>query len=198
MNNKPLKGEFVEILLRSTKTIFSTKDIALLWQEADETVVTNRLKQYVRFGKLVRVRRGLYAKDANYNRLELATRINTPSYISFETVLTNMGTNFQYYGNIFIASYVRREMIIDKQVYSFVRMKDYVLSNTLGIEHINGIAMACKERAFLDRVYVNKNYYLDNAQSLNWEKVLEIVPIYHNKRMEKEVKQLCKVNAIKK
>jgi hypothetical protein len=157
----------------------------LLWQEADETVVTNRLKQYVRFGKLVRVRRGLYAKDANYNRLELATRINTPSYISFETVLTNAGANFQYYGNIFIASYVSREMIIDKQVYSFVRMKDYVLSNTLGIEHTNGIAMACKERAFLDRVYVNRNYYLDNAQSLNWEKVLEIVPIYHNKRMEK-------------
>jgi hypothetical protein len=198
MNNKLLKGEFVEILLRSTKTIFSTKDIAFLWQESDETVITNRLKQYVRFGKLVRVRRGLYAKDANYNRLELATRINTPSYISFETVLTNSGTNFQYYGNIFIASYVSREMIIDKQVYSFVRMKDYVLSNTIGIEHTNGIAMASKERAFLDRLYVNKDYYLDNSQSLNWERVLEIVPIYHNKRMEKEVKHLYKVNAIKK
>jgi hypothetical protein len=198
MINKPLKGEFVEILLRSTKTIFSTKDIALLWQEEDETVITNRLKQYVRFGKLVRVRRGLYAKDGNYNRLELATRINTPSYISFETVLTNMGTNFQYYSNIFIASYVSREIIIDKQVYIFVRIKDYVLSNTKGIEHTNGIAMACKERAFLDRLYVNKDYYLDNAQSLDWEKILEIVPIYHNKRMEKEVKQLYKINALKK
>jgi predicted transcriptional regulator of viral defense system len=198
MNKKPLKGEFLDALLRSTKTIFSTKDIALLWEEANETVVTNRLKQYERNGKLIRVRRGLYAKDANYNRFELATRINTPSYISFETVLTNTGTNFQYYGNIFIASYVGREMIIDKQVYCFVHMKDYVLTNTIGIEHTNGIAMACKERAFLDRLYVNKNYYLDNAQSLNWEKVLEILPIYHNKRMENEVIKLHKVNTIKK
>jgi hypothetical protein len=64
---------------------------------------------------------------------------------------------------------VGREIIIDKQVYSFIHMKDYVLTNTIGIEHPNGIAMACKERAFLDRLYVNKNYYLDNAQSLNWE-----------------------------
>jgi hypothetical protein len=198
MNKKPLKGEFIDALLRSTKTIFSTKDVALLWQEADETVVTNRLKQYERIGKLVRVRRGLYSKDANYNRFELATRIYTPSYISFETVLTKAGTNFQYYGNIFIASYVGREIIIDKQVYSFVHMKDYVLSNTIGIEHANGIAMACKERAFLDRLYVNKNYYLDNTQSLSWEKVLEILPIYHNKRMEKEIIKLQKANTIKK
>jgi hypothetical protein len=198
MNTKPLKGEFLDALLRSTKTIFSTKDIAFLWQEADERVVTNRLKQYVRVGKLIRVRRSLYAKDTNYNHFELATRINTPSYISFETVLTYTGTNFQYYGNIFIASYVGREMIIDKQVYSFVYMKDYVLSNTTGIEHVNGIAMASKERAFLDRLYVNKNYYLDNTQSLNWEKVLEILPIYHNKRMEKEVKKLYNTSAIKK
>lgn len=198
MNNKLQKGNFLDAMLRSTKTIFSTKGVALLWQEADETIVTNRLKQYERTGKLMRVRRGLYAKDTKYNRFELATRINTPSYISFETVLTNAGANFQYYGNIFIASYVGREIIIDKQVYSFIRMKDYVLTNTIGIEHLNGIAMACKERAFLDRLYVNKNYYLDNAQSLNWERVLEILPIYHNKRMEKEVIKLHKANTTRK
>jgi hypothetical protein len=189
MENKPTKGEYVEIILRSPKTVFSTKDIALLWNEADETVVTNRLKQYVRFGKLVRVRRGLYAKDVNYNHLELATRINTPSYISFETVLANTGTNFQYYSNIFIASYVSREMIIDKQTYTFIRMKDYVLSNTIGIEHKDGIGIATRERAFLDRLYINKDYYLDNPQSVDWGKVFEILPIYHNKRLEKKVKQ---------
>ncbi len=187
MNSMPKKGEYLDSILRSSKTIFSTKDIALLWNENDETVVTNRLRQYVRFGKLVRVRRGLYAKDAHYNRLELATRINTPAYISFETVLTNTGTNFQYYANIFIASYVNREMTIDGQTYTFIRMKEYVLTDTTGIEHKDGIAMATRERAFLDRLYVNKDYYLDNVQSVDWNKVLEIMPIYHNKRLEKKV-----------
>jgi hypothetical protein len=57
-------------------------------------------------------------------------------------------------------------------------MKDYVLTNTIGIEHKDGIATASKERAFLDRVYVTKDYHFDNLRSLDWNKVMEILPIY--------------------
>ena len=144
--------------------------------------------KYVKARKFVKVRRGIYAKDKNYNRFELATRIYTPSYISFETVLTRAGVNFQYYGNIFVATYVTREIEADGQKISFVRMKDYVLSNTAGIEHADGIATATKERAFLDRIYISKDYHFDNLGVLDWERVFEILPIYHNKRMEKKVK----------
>ena len=119
----------------------------------------------------------------------MATKIYTPSYISFETVLTRAGINFQYYGNIFVASYVTREIKVNEQKISFVRMKDYVLSNTLGIEDENGVAMATKERAFLDRIYVSKNYQFDNLGGLDWKKVFEILPIYFNKKMEKTVKK---------
>ena len=188
MENKPGKGEFLEVLLRSSKAIFSTKDVALLWGEARHQTVSGRLNKYVRAGKLVRVRRGIYAKDNNYNRFELATRIYTPSYISFETVLTRTGINFQYYDNIFVATYVTREIEADGQKISFVLMKDYVLSNTAGIEHTDGIATATKERAFLDRIYVSKDYHFDNLGALNWDKVFEILPIYHNMRMGKKVK----------
>ncbi len=188
MENKPGKGEYLEVLLRSPKTIFSTKDVALLWREDKEQAVSGRLKKYVKAGKLVRARRGIYAKDKNYNRFELATRIYTPSYISFETVLTRTGINFQYYSTIFVATYVTRDIEVDGQKISFVRMKDYVLSNTSGIEHKDGIAMATKERAFLDRVYISKDYHFDNLHSLDFDKVFEILPIYYNKRMEKKVK----------
>lgn len=186
---KPTKGEYLDILLRSTKTVFSTKDAALLWNESDEVIVGDRLKKYVNAGKLIRVRRGFYVKDRNYSRFELATRIYTPSYVSFETVLTREGVNFQYYGNIFVASYVSREIQISDQKITFIRMKDYVLSNTTGIEHVNGIATATKERALLDRVYVSKNYYFDNLRGIDWDMVFEILPIYHNKRMEKTMKR---------
>jgi predicted transcriptional regulator of viral defense system len=188
MDTKPSKGQYIEILLRSPKTVFSTKDVSLLWGEEAENAVRVRLNSYVRSGKLIRVHRGFYAKDKNYNRFELATRIYTPSYISFETVLTRAGINFQYYGNIFVASYVTREIEADSQKISFVRMKDYVLSNTAGIEHPDGIATATPERAFLDRIYVSKDYHFDNLNALGWDKVMEILPIYHNKRMEKKVK----------
>ena len=189
MDKKPIKGEYLEVLLRSPQTIFSSKDVALMWGEENENIIKNRLNKYVKSGKLFKVRRGLFAKDKNYNRYELATRINTPSYISFETVLGSSGMTFQYYGNIFVASYIKRNMEVDGQRIEFVRMKDYVLSNTLGIENSDGYAKATKERAYLDTIYRSKKYYIDNESPLDWDKVFEILPIYHNKRMEKTVKK---------
>ena len=189
MKKKPIKGEFLEVLLRSPQTIFSTKEVALLWGESNATVVSRRLNSYAQVGKLVRVRRALYAKDRNYNRWELATRIYTPAYISFETVLAAEGIVFQFYGNIFVASYLEREINADGQKISFVRMKDYVLSNIAGIIHKDGVAIATKERAFLDRLYVSKKYHFDNLPSLDWNKIFELLPIYRNKRLEKKVRE---------
>jgi len=192
MDKKPTKGEYISVLLRSPKTIFSTKDIALLWGNKAETAARMRLSQYAKNGKLIRVRQGIYAKDKNYNRFELATRIYTPSYISFETVLTRSGINFQYYETIFVASYVTREIKVDGQNISFIKMKDYVLSNIKGIEHSNNVAIATKERAFLDRIYVSKDYHFDNLDNLDWDKVFDILPIYRNKKMEKRVEKYFK------
>lgn len=194
MDKKPTKGEYLETLLRSNKSIFSIRDTALMWGEENDKTISIRLNKYVKAGKLIRVRRGLYAKDKNYDRFELATRIYTPSYVSFETVLTREGVSFQYYGNIFVASYVNREITVGDQKITFVRMKDYVLSNTAGIESKAGYSIATKERAFLDRIYVSKDYHFDSLASLNWDKVFEIVPIYHNKRLEKKVKEYFKAN----
>ena len=194
MDKKPTKGEYLGILLRSPKTIFSTKDAALLWAEERESTISARLNKYVKAGKLIRVRRGVYAKDKKYDKFELATRIYTPSYISFETVLTRAGINFQYYSSIFVASYVSREVEIDGQKFIFVRMKSYVLSNTDGIDHKTGYATATKERAFLDRIYVSKDYHFDNLDLLNWDAVFRILPIYNNKRMTKKVNEYFKHN----
>jgi predicted transcriptional regulator of viral defense system len=192
MNNKPTKGQYIEILLKSNKTVFSIKDIALLWSEQGKVNLRVRLSSYVKRGKLIRICRGIYAKDKNYDHFELANRIYTPSYISFETVLTRTGINFQYYENIFVASYVTREIEVGGQKISFIRMKDYVLSNTIGIEHANEVSIATKERAFLDRVYISKDYHFDHLDVLDWDKVFEILPIYHNKRMNKKVQKYFK------
>jgi predicted transcriptional regulator of viral defense system len=192
MNKKPTKGEYLEILLRSSKTVFSTKDAALLWNEDNNLVVTDRLKRYARRGKLIRLRRGIYVKDKNYNRFELATKIYTPSYISFETVLTHTGINFQRYDTIFVASYLTRDIEVDGQKISYIRIKDYVLANITGIEHQNGVAIATKERAFLDRIYISQDYHFDNLNVLDWGKVFAILPIYNNKKMAQRVRKYFK------
>lgn len=184
------KGDYLTTILKSAKTVFTFKDIALLWQEAASLATRVRINYYVKKGDLIRLRKGIYAKTRNYNRLELATRVFTPAYVSFETVLAREGFIFQVYEKIFVASYLTREITIDDQIFALRKVKDAVLTSPLGIEHREESSIATKERAFLDTLYVNSDYHFDNLQGLNWEKVLEIFPIYTNKRMEKVVSRL--------
>jgi len=90
-------------LFRSGNTVFTFGDIALLLGETDHDNLKARLHYYIKKGLLYHIRRGIYARDANYDRLELATKIFIPSYISLETVLAKEGLIFQYYDSIFPA-----------------------------------------------------------------------------------------------
>ena len=145
--------------------------------------------RYVKAGKICSVRRGIYAKDKNYDKYELATKIYTPSYISFETVLAKAGVIFQLYGQIFIASYLSRELLIGDQTYSFRKIKNSVLTNKTGMEEKDNYFIASPERAFLDVIYLNKEYHFDNLINIDWDEVYKILPIYNNKRVEKNVKR---------
>jgi hypothetical protein len=184
------KGDYLAAILKSDKTIFTSKDIAILWGETASPATWVRINYYVRKGELIRLRKGIYAKSAGYNKLELATRIFTPAYVSFETVLAKEGLIFQFYEKIFVASYLTREFTIDGQNYALRKLKDAVLTNPLGIEHREETSIAIKERAFLDTLYINSDYLIDNLPGINWEKVFEILPIYTNQRMKKAVNRL--------
>ena len=179
-------------ILRSKNSVFTFKDISLLWAETDSNLIKRRINYYVKTGKLYPIRKGLYAKDKNYDKFELATKIYTPSYISFETVLVKAGVVFQYYDQIFVASYLTREIIADGQKYSYKKIKDIILTNQVGIENKERYSIALPERAFLDILYLYKDYHFDNLSPLKWDKVLEILPIYGSKRMEKKIKQYYK------
>ncbi|MBI2340472.1 MAG: type IV toxin-antitoxin system AbiEi family antitoxin domain-containing protein [Deltaproteobacteria bacterium] len=182
------KGGYLSVLLRSSKTVFSFKDISLLWRTAETNATRVRVNYYVRRGELLPLRRGLYARDKNYNRLELAAKIFIPSYVSFETVLGMAGIAFQFYGQITVASYLTREVTVEDQTYAFNKIKPLVLTNPAGVENKDHCSMATKERAFLDTIYLHKDYHFDNLRPLDWDKVFELLPAYGNKRMEKKVK----------
>lgn len=184
------KGDYISTILRSKQTVLSVKDIMLLWGELASDAARVRINYYVKNGDLYRIRRGIYAKDKNYDKFELATKIFTPSYVSFETVLGRAGVTFQYYSQICVASYVTREIKADGQVYYYRKIKDAILTNHSGIEDQDNYSIASAERAFLDVMYLNTDYHFDNLSSLNWDKVFEILPIYGgNKRMERAVKK---------
>ncbi len=177
-------------LMRSKNTIFTISDVSLLWGKSDVNFVRKKIYRYLKTGKMYSVRKGIYSKDKNYDKDELATKIYTPSYISFETVLGRNGITFQYYSQIFVASYLTREIKIDNQIYSFKKIKDLILTNSAGIEHKENYAIATPERAFLDVVYLNRDYHFDNLINIDWDKVYEILKIYGgNKRMERKIKR---------
>ncbi len=174
-------------ILRSKATVFTFKDILLASSEAKPLLLKRRLNYYVKKRELYHIRRGFYAKDKNYDRLELATKIYTPAYVSFETILRQEGIIFQYYSTIFVASYQTKEIVCDGQMYSFKKIKDTILINNAGIESRGVYSVASKERAFLDILYLNKDYHFDNLAPLNFDKVFALLPIYNNKRMVKKV-----------
>ncbi len=182
------KGDYISSILRSNKTVFSFKDIALLWGNSNDAARV-RVNYYVKNGQLYRIRRGFYAKDKNYDRSELAAKIFTPSYVSFETVLAREGVIFQYYSQIFAASYLTRDIVCDNQTYSYKKIKALVLANNAGVENKEECSIATKERAFLDTIYINKDYHFDNLSPLDWDRVFEMLPMYNNKRMAKKVKE---------
>ena len=179
-------------ILRSNKSVFTFKDVMLASEETDAGLLKRRINYYVKKGELYHIRRGIYAKDKDYNKLELATKIYTPSYICFETVLASEGIIFQHYEKIFVASYLSREMVCDNKHYSFRKIKDSILTNHSGIENKGNFFISSKERAFLDTVYLNKDYHFDNLSPLDWEKVFEIIQVYKNKKMLMRVKKYYK------
>ena len=180
-----MKKTGISELLRSKNTVFSFKDIALLWGQTDSDQLKARVNYYVKTGQLYPIRRGFYAKDKIYDKLELATKIYTPSYVSFETILRKEGVIFQHYDTIFTASYLSRNIACDGQRYAFKKLKNAVLLNPLGLIKKGNYTMASKERAFMDAVYLYKNYYFDNLQSIDWQKCFELLPIYKSKALAK-------------
>ena len=190
-----MKETGISRLLRAKNTVFTFKEVSLIWQETSSNLIKRRINYYVKTGKLYRIRKGIYAKDKNYDKLELATKIFTPSYVSFETVLAKAGIIFQYYSQIFVASYLTREITVDSQIYSYKKIKDAILTNSCGIENEENYSIASPERAFLDILYLYKDYHFDNLSSLDWEKVYKILPIYgKDKALKKRVERYHPLN----
>jgi hypothetical protein len=174
-------------LYQSSKTILTNKDLALIWQENDKNNLNAKTAYYVKQKTLIRLTRGVFAKNKNYNPKELATSIYTPSYISFETVLREAGVIFQHYDTIFVVSKWPKTMTIDKYTFTFRKLKDTVLFNASGIVSKDSYSAATAERAFLDMIYLFPDYYFDNLQAINWEKCGEIAKIYNNQQLIKRL-----------
>ena len=178
---------------QSPKTIFSNKELALIWGETNPDNLKSKVAYYVKRGDLIRLTRGVFAKDKEYNSKELANSIYAPSYISFETALREAGMIFQHYETIFIAAPWGREMKIGATSIKSRKLKDEILFNSEGVINPGTYSIASPERAFLDMIYLFPKYYFDNLSPINWERCFELATIYHNKQLVKRIAKYQKI-----
>lgn len=173
-------------LYKKDQTVFTFKEILLYFPNLTKQSLKDKLKYAVKKGKIFRLRKGIYGKS-DYNVFELANKIYTPSYISLETVLKQEGLIFQEFSYVTVISYLSREVTVGKQKIVYRKIKDEILTEKRGIGEKDNYFVAEKERAFLDSLFLYKDFYFDNLKPLNWEKIFEILEIYHSKALKKRV-----------
>ncbi len=177
------KKDIIFEIYSDTRTVFRINDIALINGEVKNSALAKKLFYYIRTGKLLNPRKGFYAK-AGYNPEELACLLYTPTYISLEYVLQRAGVIFQYDSAITNVSYLSRETETDNQIIRYRQIKGEILTNTTGIiMNKNNVNIATPERAFLDMLYLNKDFYFDNFHILNKKSIAKMLPVYNSKTL---------------
>jgi len=179
-------------LYQRSNTVFTIAELAQLFPGLSVKALKNRLYYYSKSGKLLRLHQGIYAKK-QYEPLELANKLYKPSYVSLETVLAKAGIIFQYYETVFLTAYITRRVEIQGLTFQYRRLKPELLLNSQGVNNEQGFFMASPERAFLDAVYIYKDYHFDNLAGLNWEKIKNLKSIYKNKAFYQRLDQYYKL-----
>jgi predicted transcriptional regulator of viral defense system len=189
------------LLNKTNQKIFSTQDLAVIWQEADKRKLLESIKYYLRTKQLYQVSRGIYsierynAKDIEENielSFKIAQRISPNSYISLYTAMKYHGLIFQYYEDIYSMGErnIKREIFNKNFIYKTI--KDDIFRNDIGILEKKGYRIAGKERSFCDSLYLFPNIGVDNIDILDKNMVWKISKIYENKSLNRRIKLLLK------
>ena len=177
-----MKTNFRDAIYGSDRSVFRLRDIAMLTGIDNSDSLKSAVGYYAARGLLKQARRGIYVKEG-YSAEELACRLYSPSYVSLETVLCRAGVLFQYSSVITAVSYLSRTITVDENEIAYRKIKESVLIDDRGIQREGNVSIAIPERAFLDRLYLSRNYYFDNIGSLDRGKVEELLPIYRCKAL---------------
>jgi len=187
-SSRDMNDSIILTLYSQPQTVFTLDEISLYFPKVSYENLRSRIRYFTNVGKLQRLHQGIYAK-IDYNPLELANKLYAPSYISLETVLARGGVTFQYYETVFVVSYLTREVTLKDVNIQYRQIKRGVLTNLEGVFEQEGYFIASLERAFLDAVYIYKNYHFDNLSTIDWEKVDKLKKIYKSKAFEKRVEE---------
>lgn len=183
----------IERLALSEKLVFTTEDLAVIWQIPQRRRLIELIKYYVRQKRLMRIYKGVYVYGKDYTPLDIAQKLVPLSYISLYTTSQMHGLTFQYYETIYAVSLKSRKYKISEREYMYYRVKESMFYNQLGLVDNGRYIMADKERTITDCLYVFPHIAFDNLRGLDKEKLLTLSKIYSNSSLERRVKELIKI-----
>lgn len=181
-----------EKLLVTEQKVFTTNDLAILWQMPDRKQLWSLIRYYLRKKKLQRIYSGTYAIDDNFSNLELAVNLFAPAYVSYLTALGIHGINWQLQAQTHVMAAVSKTITLqNKMTVVAHQVKNYILLNSLGLEKHVGYYLASPERAICDTLYLHPGFVFDNLNAIQSNVLMQVVEIYQNKALTKRVREIC-------
>ncbi len=179
----------IEKLVTSQKSVFTTDDLAIIWNIADRQKLIGRIKYYLRKQRLIHVYKGVYAYG-DYTPLEVAQKLVPASYLSLYTTSQLHGLSFQHYSSVYCMSLSSKTYSIDGQKFVYHKLKPAAFYSNLGLIDTGRYIMASRERTICDMLYVWPQAAFDNLASVDSKLLLQISAIYDNKRLQKDIDRL--------
>lgn len=164
-----------------------------------------KLTQMVKKGEITRLCRGVYSTSSEDPRLPAAQFILSPSYISFETALSYYQMIPERVYAVISAGYgLNKEKKWDTPFglywFRYIPEKVFPLGQYFAMEQGYGLRMATREKALCDMLYkirgirslsAIEDLLLDDLrvdeevlQTLNWDSVEELIPLYHSTTLD--------------
>ena len=165
-------------LITSWKTVFTNSELkSLLW--ISNNAALNNILQTMKKNNLINNPcYGIRTLD-NYDKIELATKIRFPSYVSFETILQKYWIIYQNYQHtIMLAWNNTLKKTIDWITIEYHKLKPSLLTNPLWLNYTWKYFEATQERAVCDMVYLYKNINFDRIDWLDLTHLSKISEIY--------------------
>lgn len=179
----------IEKLVLSQKLVFTTEDLAVIWQIPQRRRLIELIKYYLRAKRLTSIYKGIYGYGKDYTPFDIAQKLVPLSYISLYTTCQMHGLTFQYYKTVYAISQKSKKYKVGEQDFIYHRVKEQIFYNQLGLINNGRYIMADRERTITDCLYVYPNFAFDNLGRVDKEKLLAISKIYDNKMLEKRVRE---------
>lgn len=184
----------LKILSDSGKTVFSSKNLQTLWGDNSSTTKI-AVKRMLQKGLVVKLAKGYYALNKDYNVYELANLIVSPSYVSCNSALFYHGKVFQVSNIISSVARLNYQKKIRETIFKYYAMKESLFLNLEGIDYKKNLAVAHPERAILDCLYFGLLPNIKvNSSNVNLTFLQELSQLYPKVVQDKISKLLEKLN----